>query len=267
MVSPQMVNVGVLASGRGSNFQAIADHQHLGIFQNVNVRVLIYNNPEASAKHIAEKYGIAGHFVDHRNRDRIEFERQIVDLLNSSGVDLVCLAGWDRIVGSEFFQKYRWRIMNIHPALLPSFGWKGLNARYVHEAALEYGVKITGCTVYFIDVSVEKGPIILQHPVRVLESEIELFKNRREDAIQSLSDRVLIHEHQIYSKAIQLYADGRLRVDEIVTRNKENRTNRVVSIDLRGEWKRKWDERQRPFIEAQRKTWTAKGVRVDEESN
>jgi folate-dependent phosphoribosylglycinamide formyltransferase PurN len=183
-------------------------------------------------------------------------------------VDLVCLAGWDRIVGSGFFQRYRWRIMNIHPALLPSFGWKGLNARFVHEAALEYGVRVTGCTVYFVDVSVEKGPIILQHPIRILESEREMFKERREDAIQSLSDRVLIHEHRIYSKAIQLYADGRLKVDEVLTRGEEEaRINRVVLIDLRDNWESKWNERQHAFVEAQRAAWVARGVLIDEESN
>lgn len=260
-----MVSVGVLASGRGSNFQAIVEHQRLGVFQGVDVSVLIYNYPEAPVKHVAEKHGIVNHLVGHKNVDRVEFERQIMSILDSSEVELVCLAGWDRIVGSEFFRKYRWKVMNIHPALLPSFGWKGLNARYVHEAALEYGVKITGCTVFFVDVSVEKGPIILQHPVRVLESELELFKNRREDAIQSLSDRVLIHEHRIYSKAIQLYADRRLRVYEAVTSGKEAQANRVVSIDLHDDWEKKWNERQRIFIESQKPAWGAKAVEAAEE--
>jgi len=260
-----MVNVGVLASGRGSNFQAIVDHHRLGVFQNVNVRVLIYNNPDASVRDIAQRYQVASHLIDHRDRDRVEFERQIMDTLDSYGVELVCLAGWDRIVGSEFFRKHRWKTMNIHPALLPSFGWKGLNARYVHEAALEYGVKVTGCTVYFVDVSVEKGPIILQHPVRILESERQMFRERREDAVQSLSDRVLIHEHRIYSKAIQLLADGRLRVDEFVTHEGEARTSRVVAIDLSGDWEKRWNERQRIFIEQQKAMWAAKGRQIVED--
>jgi len=263
-----MLNVGVLASGRGSNFQAIVDHQKLGVFQNVDVRVLIYNYPEAPVRDLAQKHQIASYLVDHRDRDRVEFERQIMDILDSCGVELVCLAGWDRIVGSDFFRKYRWRTMNIHPALLPSFGWKGLNARYVHEAALEYGVKVTGCTVYFVDVSVEKGPIILQHPVKILESERQMFRERREDAIQSLSDRVLVHEHRIYSKAIQLYADGRLSVDEFASRGEgETRISRVVAVDLTGDWEKRWNERQRIFIEHQKGAWTAKGRHIEEEQH
>jgi len=262
-----MVNVGVLASGRGSNFRAIMEHQRLGVLENVNLPVLIYNYPDAPVKQIAEKYHVTNHFVDHKSRDRVEFERQIMDILESSQVELVCLAGWDRIVGSDFFRKYRWKVMNIHPALLPSFGWKGLNARFVHEAALEYGVKITGCTVYFVDVSVEKGPIILQRPVQVLESERTMFDKKREDAIQSLSDRVLIHEHRTYSKAIQLYADGRLKIEEVPSRAEETRVNRVVSVDLQGDWEKKWNERQRTFIEQQRTEWASRMAETFEESN
>lgn len=259
-----VLNVGVLASGRGSNFQAIADHQKLGIFQNVNVSVLIYNNPEAPVNALAQAYEIPSHLIGHRDKDRIEFERQIMGILDSHEIELVCLAGWDRIVGSEFFRKYRWRTLNIHPALLPSFGWKGLNARYVHEAALEYGVKVTGCTVYFVDVSVEKGPIILQQPVKVLESEIRLFKNNREDAVQSLSDRVLIYEHRIYSKAIQLYADGRLKLEQLSSSGEEARPSRVVAVDLSGGWERKWNERQQRFIEKQKALWATRGRQVEE---
>jgi phosphoribosylglycinamide formyltransferase-1 len=243
------------------------EHQRLGVLENVNLCVLIYNYPDAPVKQIAEKYQVTNHFVGHKNRDRVEFERQIMDILESSQVELVCLAGWDRIVGSDFFRKYRWKIMNIHPALLPSFGWKGLNARYVHEAVLEYGVKITGCTVYFVDVSVEKGPIILQHPVRVLELDRGMFKEKREDAIQFLSDRVLVHEHRIYSKAIQLYADGRLKVEEVPSRAEETRVNRVVSVDLQDDWEKKWNERQRIFIEQQKTEWASKVTETFEESN
>ena len=261
-----MVNIGVLASGRGSNFEAMLQHQELGIFQGVNLSVLVYNNPEARVKDTATKFGIATHFVDHTGKDRTDFEHELATVLDSHDVELVCFAGWDRVIGSELFQKYRWRMMNIHPALLPSFGSKGLNARYVHEAALEYGVKLTGCTVFFVDISVEKGPIILQYPVRVLESERELFATKRDETIQSLSERVLVHEHRIYSKAIQLYADKRLRVHEITTHDEHNiRTYRAVSIDLSDEWENEWNQRQRAFIEWQRKQWTDSGRTLNEE--
>lgn len=261
-----MVNVGILTSGRGSNFEAMLQHQNLGIFAGVNLSVLIYNNPEARVKDTAAGSGIASYFVDHSDKDRTDFERQLATILDSHDVELVCLAGWDRVIGSELFQKYRWRMMNIHPALLPSFGWKGLNARYVHEAALEYGVKLTGCTVFFVDVSVEKGPIILQHPVMVLESEREMFAARREKAIQSLSERVLIQEHRMYPKAIQLYADKRLGVGEITTHDERSiRTSKAVAIDLSDDWETKWNERQRAFIEWQRKQWTERGKTMNEE--
>ena len=261
-----MVNVGILASGRGSNFEAMLQHQKLGVFVGVNLSVLIYNNPEARVKDTAAESGIPNYFVDHTGKDRTDFERQLATILDSHDVQLVCLAGWDRVIGSELFQKYRWRMMNIHPALLPSFGWKGLNARYVHEAALEYGVKLTGCTVFFVDVSVEKGPIILQHPVRILESEREMFAVRRDEAIQSLSDRVLIHEHRMYPKAIQLYADKRLNVEEITTHDERSiRTSKAVTIDLSDDWEKKWNERQRAFIGWQRKQWTERGKNMNEE--
>ena len=261
-----MVNVGVLASGKGSNFSAVLRHKQLGVLKEVNLSVLIFNNPDASVKDITVDFGIPSHFLDHRHKDRIEFERQLAAILDSHGVELICLAGWDRVVGIEFFQKYRWRMMNIHPALLPSFGWKGLNARYVHQAALEYGVKLTGCTVFFVDISVEKGPIILQSPVRILESEREMFADRREEAIQSLSDRVLIHEHRTYPKAIQLYADKRLRVEETTTHEEQRiRTRRTVAIDLSDNWETRWNKRQQAFVEWQRKEWAERGRNVDEE--
>ena len=266
IVSDEMVNVGVLASGRGSNFEAMAEHQRLGVFQDVDLRVLIYDNPDAPVSNIAQRRRIESYLVDYRGVDRIDFEHRIATILDSRDVELVCLAGWDRAVGSELFRKYRWRMMNIHPALLPSFGWKGLNARYVHEAALEYGVRFTGCTVFFVDVSVEKGPIILQHPVRILESEREMFTDNREAAIESLCERVLIHEHRIYSKAIQLYADKRLRISEILSQNEATaRTSRVVIIDLSGDWDKKWNERQQVFIDWQRKQWAARRKHIDEE--
>lgn len=262
----QMVNVGVLASGRGSNFEAILQHEKLGIFEGVHVSVLIYNNPGAHVKDLASEHGVTSHFVDHSGKDRIDFEHEIATILDSYNVQLVCLAGWDRVVGSELFQKYRWKMMNIHPALLPSFGWKGLNAKYVHEAVLEYGVKLTGCTVFFVDVSVEKGPIILQHPVRVLESEREMFAIKREEAIQSLSDRVLLHEHRIYPEAIQLYAEDRLRVQETATHDEhEIRTIRSVATDLSGDWEKKWRDRQRSFIEWQKRQWIERGMILSED--
>jgi phosphoribosylglycinamide formyltransferase 1 len=261
-----MVNIGILASGRGSNFEAILQHQKLGVLRGINLSALIYNYSDAHVKDVAAKSGIAGYFIDHNGKSRTDFERQIGTTLDSHDVQLVCLAGWDRVVGSELFQKYRWKMMNIHPSLLPSFGSKGLNAKFVHEAALEYGVKLTGCTVFFVDVSVEKGPIILQHPVKILESERGTFSTKRKEAIQSLSDRVLVHEHRMYSKAIQLYADKRLEVDEVTTHDDHNiRTYKAVAIDLSENWEKKWRERQQAFIDWQKNQWAESGKTLTEE--
>lgn len=251
-----MTSLGVLASGRGSNFRAIADHKRLGILTGVEIKVLLYNHFDAPVATVAEKYGIPARFVDHRDRSRLEFENEIVEILESSGVDLVCLAGWDRIVGSEFFNKYRWRIMNIHPALLPAFGEKGLNANFVHKAVLEYGTRVTGCSVYLIDVSVEKGPIILQKSVEVDEKEISLFQINPNEAVEILSDRVLIQEHRVYSKAIQLYAEGRLHIREFIG-EVEKPARKIISVDTNDNWEREWTQRQHSFIEYQRNLWAS----------
>ncbi|MFH0848550.1 MAG: phosphoribosylglycinamide formyltransferase [archaeon] len=251
-----MTSVGVLASGRGSNFRAIVDHRGLNVLTGVEIGVLLYNYADAPVATIAEEYGIPARLVEHRDRSRLEFETEIVETLGSYGIELVCLAGWDRIIGSEFFSKYRWRIMNIHPALLPAFGEKGLNADFVHEAVLQYGAKVTGCSVYFIDVSVEKGPIILQKPVEIREREISLFPTSRRESVEILSDRVLMQEHRLYSKAIQLYAEGRLQIRESVS-ELENSTRRVVFVDADDNWEKEWTRKQQPFLEHQRELWAS----------
>ena len=257
------MNIGILASRRGSNFGAIVAHERLGVLNDVDVSVLVYNYSDAPAATIAETQGVPSRFIDHRNRARQEFEREIIETLDSYNVELVCLAGWDRIIGSEFFKKYRWRAVNIHPALLPAFGEKGLNAGFVHEAALEYGVKVTGCTVYFIDVSVEKGPIILQKPVEIRQKETSLFSVNREQAVGMLSDRVLVQEHRLYSKAIQLYADKLLHVSEFSVEVGAS-PRRVVSVHSDSVWEKEWALRQRKFIEAQIESWKS-STNVSEE--
>ncbi len=257
------MNIGILASGRGSNFGAIVDHKRLGVLEDVDVSVLVYNYSDALAVTIAEAHGVPSRFIDHRNRNRQDFERELIETLDNYCVELVCLAGWDRIVGSEFFKKYRWRAMNIHPALLPAFGGKGLNGGFVHEAALQYGAKVTGCTVYFIDVSVEKGPIILQKPVDIREKETSLFSVNREQAVQMLSDRVLIQEHRLYSKAIQLYTNKLLDVNEFpVEAGTSHR--KIVSVHSSADWEIEWTLRQRKFIEHQKESWTS-NTNVSEE--
>jgi len=253
------LNIAVLASGRGSNFGAIVEHERLGTFFGVKVAVLIYNHSEANVAKIAQEYHVPSVFLEYKGKSRIAFEGEILDALKNYEIDLACLAGWDQILGARFFETYKGRLMNIHPALLPAFGWKGLDGQFVHRAVLDYGVKMTGATVFYVDISVDRGPIIVQEPVRVKEDEIVLFSTNTpenvERAVERLSDRVLVHEHRLYSKAIQLHADGRIRLEGDKT-----------FIDYSGSWEEKWKERERAFIEHQKRYWAGKKHVLDEVS-
>ncbi|MBF0321257.1 MAG: phosphoribosylglycinamide formyltransferase [Nitrospirae bacterium] len=192
-----MINIGVLASGRGSNFQSIIDSIKSGAL-NARVACLITDNPEAYAIERAKSHNIPHVYVnpaDFTGKDM--FYRRIADELRASAVELVVLAGFMRVVKKPLIEAFPMRIMNIHPALLPSF--KGLHGQ---RQALEYGVKIAGCTVHFVDEGVDTGPIILQEAVPVLSNDTE----------DSLSERILTCEHHIYPLAIRLYAEGKLKV-------------------------------------------------------
>jgi phosphoribosylglycinamide formyltransferase-1 len=266
-----MTTVSVLASGRGSNLQAILEHKKTGAFENVDIGVLIYNHPDSEAKKIAGEYQVDARFIEHE-KGRIGFYNEVVEALEQYRTDLVCLAGWDMIIGREFFEPYRWRIMNIHPALLPAYGDKGLNGMDVHEAVLKDGTKITGCSVFFTDISVERGPVILQHPVEVGEEETRVFwedlatglSTDQNRGVQLLADRVLIWEHRSYAKAIQLFVDGKLRVQSHLVKEsrdgeKHAEERAVVMIDHDRHWDERWNERQKTFILNQKKQWMDKG--------
>lgn len=189
--------LGVLASGRGSNLQSIIDAGNRGAIP-AEVKVVISDQENAYALERAKKHGIAAHFVNIKEyANKSAYEAVIVELLKQYGVELVCLAGYMRLVGTTMLKAYPQRIMNIHPSLLPSF--PGLNA---HSQALDYGVKVSGCTVHFVDNGMDTGPIILQASVPVLDSDDE----------DSLSQRILQQEHRIYPEAIKLFAQGKLVV-------------------------------------------------------
>ncbi len=188
--------IAVLASGRGSNFIAIADAIEKGKI-NAVISVLVSDNPGARAVAAAEARGIETKVVDPGGISRDEFDGKVVEILRGFGVDLVVLAGFMRIVGKPLIEAFPQRIMNIHPSLLPSF--KGLHAQ---RQALEYGVKVSGCTVHFVDEGVDTGPIILQKAVPVLD----------DDTVESLSKRILAEEHRIYPEAVRLFMEGRLRL-------------------------------------------------------
>ena len=192
--------IGVLASGRGSNLQALIDASREGRM-NADVVIVMSDVESAQALVRARDQGIETRFVDpgpKRAHLSEEAEKSIVDLLEEKGVDLVCLAGFMRILGPRLVRHFKWRMMNIHPSLLPAF--PGLR---VQRKALEYGVKFSGCTVHFVDEGVDTGPIVIQAVVPVLGGDTE----------ESLAQRILKEEHRIYPEAVRLFGEGRLKIE------------------------------------------------------
>ncbi|WP_367344178.1 phosphoribosylglycinamide formyltransferase [Methanomethylovorans sp.] len=199
--------IGVLVSGRGSNLQSIIDHVESGYLKNVKLSVVISDVKDAYALERARMHGINAVFIDPQAYgNKMGFERKIIGTLRLYDVDLVLLAGYMRILGSEVIQVYRNRIMNIHPALLPSF--KGLHGP---KQALEYGVKVAGCTVHFVDEGMDSGPIILQSCVPVKDNDTE----------DTLAARILEQEHKIFPEAIKLFTEGKLKVDGRIVLRRE----------------------------------------------
>jgi phosphoribosylglycinamide formyltransferase-1 len=192
-----MVNLGVLVSGSGTNLQSIIDEIEAGRLD-ASIKVVVSNKPDAFALERARKHGIPTAVVRVRDFPRKEaFDSEVLRVLREHGVELVALAGFMRIITRVLLDAYRMKVMNIHPSLLPSF--PGLE---VQKAALEYGVKFSGCTVHFVDDGVDTGPVIIQAAVPVKD----------EDTVESLSKRILMEEHRLYPRAIRLYSEGRLEV-------------------------------------------------------
>ncbi|MDP2659780.1 MAG: phosphoribosylglycinamide formyltransferase [Dehalococcoidia bacterium] len=194
-----MIRLGVLASSRGSNLQAIIDAIDSGAVH-AGISIVLCNRPEVKALDRASSHGIPARLIKEEDfSSRREHDLRMAELLQECGVDLVVLAGYDRILHPEFLQAFPMRVINIHPSLLPAFSG-GLDAQ---EDALRYGVKVTGCTVHFVTEEVDGGPIILQQAVPVLD----------DDTVYDLSSRILDEEHRILPRAIELFAQGRLRLD------------------------------------------------------
>ncbi len=193
-----LLTLGVLASGRGSNFQSILDSIEAG-FLPARIAVLISDNPGAQALERAASRGIETLvFKPSDFQDKDAYYSHIAANLKKRDVDLVILAGFMRVVGKALIEQYQNKIMNIHPALLPSF--PGLHGQ---KQAVDYGVKISGCTVHFVDEGVDTGPIIIQAAVPVYHDDTE----------ETLSERILRQEHKIFPYAIKLYAEGKLSID------------------------------------------------------
>ncbi len=191
------IRVGVLVSGQGTDLQSIIDASEQGIID-ACVAVVITDKKDAYALQRAKQHKIPSFFVDGKEKTKIDQENEIDDILKKQKVNLVVGAGYMRLLSIEFVKKWRGKLINIHPALLPSF--KGTNGQ---GDALLYGVKITGCTTHFMDEEMDHGPIILQAAVQVLQN----------DDRNSLAKRILDVEHQILPRTIQLFAENRLKIE------------------------------------------------------
>ena len=198
----RLIKIGVLASGNGTNLQAIMDACNRGEIPG-RVVVAVSNNPKARALGRARLAGIPAVAMHHRAfPDRDTFDAKLVAILHSYEVDLVCLAGFLRVLGPSFIRQFPERVMNIHPALLPAFGGLGMYGDRVHQTVLESGGRFSGCTIHFANEAPDGGPIILQAVVPVYDT----------DSAQTLAERVVAEEHRLYPEAVKLFAEGRLQV-------------------------------------------------------
>ena len=198
-----MLNMAILISGRGSNMHAILSSHAQSKLRDIEPCVVISNNKDAPGLKIAkEQFGIATEVILSNGKKGWEYDRAIDSVLEKYSVypsnGIICLAGYMRILSAQFVKKYKLRILNVHPSLLPSF--KGLNAQ---KQAFDYGVKISGCTVHFIDDNIDTGPIIIQESVPIYDSDTE----------EDISIRILKIEHKLYPLAIKLFSDGKLRLE------------------------------------------------------
>lgn len=196
-----MINLGILISGRGSNMESILNFLKENSIADICPKIVISSKPEAEGLKKASKFGVPTRVVS-KNSKGWDYDSEIVNTLREYDVNpengLVCLAGYMRLLSPEFVRKYKMRIMNIHPSLLPSF--PGLNSQ---KKALDYGVKVTGCTVHFVDEGLDSGPVIAQKHVMVLDN----------DTFETLSERILVQEHILYPYCVKLFSEKRLLVE------------------------------------------------------
>ncbi|HVS29923.1 MAG TPA: phosphoribosylglycinamide formyltransferase [Thermoanaerobaculia bacterium] len=193
-----MIRLAVLLSGRGSNFAAIHDAVERGLID-AEIVAVVSNREDAAGIARAKEWGLATHVIDHRSfRSRADHEAEVLGVLSEARSDFIALAGYMRLLGSSFIDAYRNRILNIHPSLLPAF--PGVDAQ---AQAISHGVKVSGCTVHFVDEGLDAGPILVQRGVAVHD----------DDDAATLSERILIEEHQAYVEALQIVASGRYRIE------------------------------------------------------
>ena len=192
-----MKNIGILLSGRGSNFEAIANNVGSGRVRDARIAVVISNQRDAAGIEIARRLGLKVVVIPSKGKEREQHDREVVSALKEHQVDLVCLAGYMRLLSPWFVQQFPRRILNIHPSLLPAF--PGLEAQ---EQAFAYGVKVAGCTVHFVDEELDHGPIIVQQAIDVLDNDDE----------HTLADRILQREHIAYTEAINIVLQGKYKI-------------------------------------------------------
>jgi phosphoribosylglycinamide formyltransferase-1 len=192
-----MKNLGILISGRGSNFEAIARNVASGKIP-ARIVAVISNRTEARGLALAREMGLNARCIPSQGRTREDFEKELLEALESLQTDLICLAGFMRVLSPDFVKRFPNRILNIHPSLLPAF--PGMDAQ---KQALEHGVKWTGCTVHIVNEGVDSGPIVLQAAVPVLD----------EDTVETLSARILEQEHRIYPEAVKLLVEDLIRIE------------------------------------------------------
>ena len=191
-------NLGILLSGRGSNFEAIAANIAAGKIPGAQIAVVISNKADAGGLDTARRLGLTALAIPSKGKSREDHDREIVGALRDHHVDLICLAGYMRLLSPWFVQQFPQRILNIHPSLLPAF--PGLEAQ---QQAFAYGVKVSGCTVHFVDEELDHGAIIVQKTVSVLDTDDE----------HTLAERILNEEHRIYSEAVKFILEGNYRIE------------------------------------------------------
>jgi len=193
------LNIAIFASGRGTNFSAIVRAAKKGKIPGANISLLVCDNPKAPVIAKARRAGIEAFLVKRKDfASKSDFEKTIIQRLEQAGIGLIVLAGFMRILGADLIQAFKFKILNIHPALLPSF--KGVHGI---KDAFDYGVKITGVTVHFVDEEMDHGPIILQAAVKIDQN----------DTPESLEAKIHKIEHRIYPQAVQLFVEGRLKIE------------------------------------------------------
>jgi phosphoribosylglycinamide formyltransferase-1 len=198
------INLVALASGGGTNLQAIIDNIEKGIL-NAEIKAVISNNSKSGALERARNHNIPAIHLSHKQFATLEeFDQKLLSILQENETDLVILAGYMKMLSPTIVRAYKNKILNIHPALLPSFGGTGMYGIHVHEAVIDSGVKVTGVTVHLVDEIYDHGAIIVQKCVPVLP----------DDTPETLQQRVLPHEHELYSEAIRLFAEGRIEIKE-----------------------------------------------------